>query len=193
MRYNNQLTNLKHIKMSKKKKNKIQQSAHKPETHQDVKMFSLKLLSFMPPLTYILNRPNFPYFTSVSITWITQNKHTQTWAYTHTHMCTCIHTKTHTHTQTKSSSQVKTQALPTFDPWSLQCVVHGLAPSHRVDVWWLTVYPLVILVFPAIKVYAQEATHNACDGGHTDEARLHEVHCLNLHPRSKPVFWDFLS
>lgn len=63
----------------------------------------------------------------------------------------------------------------------LELVAGELTPADGVDVRGLTVYPLVILAVPAIKVDAEETVHHPLHSGHTDEPGLHEVHGLQLH------------
>lgn len=75
----------------------------------------------------------------------------------------------------------------------LELVAHELAPADGVDVWGLVVDPLVKLILPAVKVDKQQAAHEALHGGHTHEARLHQVHRLQLHVGGEAVTWVVLK
>jgi len=69
----------------------------------------------------------------------------------------------------------------------LQLVAHEVAPADGVDVRGLVVHPLVELVLPAVEVDEQQAAHVALHGGHAHQARLHQVHRLQLHVGGEAV------
>lgn len=69
----------------------------------------------------------------------------------------------------------------------LQLVAHELTPADGVDVWGLVVDPLVELILPAVEVDEQQSAHAALHGGHAHQARLHQVHRLQLHVGEEAV------
>lgn len=81
----------------------------------------------------------------------------------------------------------------TLRRWRLELVPSELTPSHRIQVWGLTIHPLVIFILPAIEVDPQEAVDDASHRGHTHQPRLHQIYSLQFHANVKPVVWDFLG
>lgn len=75
----------------------------------------------------------------------------------------------------------------------LKLVAHELAPADRVDVWGLVVHPLVELILPAIEVDEQQAANASLHSGDAHEARLHQVHRLQLHVGGEAVTWVVLK
>ena len=71
--------------------------------------------------------------------------------------------------------------------------VDHLTPADRIYVRGVAVHPLVVGGLPAVKVYAQEASHDLHDGTDADEARLHQVHRLHLHAQPEPMLGDILQ
>lgn len=81
----------------------------------------------------------------------------------------------------------------TLGCWRLELVPSELTPSHRIQVWGLTIHPLVILILPAVEVDPQQAVDDARHRGHAHQPGLHQIHSLQLHANVKPVVWDFLG
>lgn len=75
----------------------------------------------------------------------------------------------------------------------LERVAHELAPADGVDVWGLVVHPLVELVLPAVEVDEQQAADTLLHSGDAHKARLHQVHCLQLHVGGEAVAWVVLK
>lgn len=91
------------------------------------------------------------------------------------------------------ASETRVKSSLTWNNRRLKLVTCQLTPPHRIDVWRLTVHPLVILVVPAIKMDAEETVHYTLHRGHTYEPGFHQIHCFHLHACLEAVVWAVLS
>lgn len=80
--------------------------------------------------------------------------------------------------ESKVESPLRAARAQTCGHGWLELVAGELTPADRVDVWRLSVHPLVILAVPAIEVDAEEPMDHTLHCGHADEPRLHQVHGL---------------
>lgn len=60
-------------------------------------------------------------------------------------------------------------------------------PADRVHVRALCIQPLVVLLFPAIKVNLQQTTDSLGNSGDTHQARIHQISAFNFHSRRKSI------
>lgn len=103
-----------------------------------------------------------------------------------------VHHEKHRHSLYIAVGGFLLNSLFTESRGRLELVACELAPADGVDVWRLVVDPLVELILPAVEVDKQQSTHAAFHGGHTHQAWLHEVHCLQLQVSGETMTWVVL-